>query len=129
MTRYEFTKLDDMYQLLHTISLELYRIAVEARLNNVKGYDFNAAKGHAGRTVQFAAELKGYMTLQGFKASEQTIQRAPLSTLLLLLHKHIICWLYEAEGPDTAVTKWLRGLQDYLGTLAHFEAASASCLH
>lgn len=119
-------ELSYMYIILHTVAHKLYDIGVEAALGNVKGYDFNACKGHANNVVKRAKELKAYLLLHSFTTNEQALQGESLSTLLLKLHKllaHMV--IDEADVLDTSVTRWLRGLQDYLGTLAHFEAASA----
>lgn len=119
-------ELSYMYIILHTVAHKIYSIGVESALNNIKGYDFNACKGHAGNVVKRAKELKAYLLLHKFTTNEQLLQGENLTTLLLKLHKllaHMI--IDEATVLDAPVLRWLRGLQDYLGTLAHFEAASA----
>lgn len=113
----------DLYVLLHTAGLELYRIGVEARLKNETTYYDCACRGHGSSVVKYALELKSYLKLQGYTTTEGT-KSEPLAITLLQIHKIVAKLTIDNYELDSPVSKWLHNLQSYLGTLAHFEAAS-----
>lgn len=113
----------DLYVLLHTAGLELYRIGVESRLKNETTYDDCACRGHGSSVVKYALELKSYLKLQGYTTTEGT-KAEPLAITLLQIHKLVSKLTLDNYELDSPVSKWLNNLQSYLGTLAHFEAAS-----